>query len=338
MKKTTLAAVAACLLLLISLSTGCKSDKPAPPPPAVDTPAKPEVKVPRFNRDSAYAYIEKQVAFGPRVPNTAAHRACAAWLESKLKSMDVKVIAQNFEASAYDGTRLKGVNFIASYKPEHPTRILLAAHWDSRHISDHDPDEANRDKPVLGADDGGSGVGVLIEVLRTLKENPLDLGVDVVLFDLEDYGEGGGTGNINSWCLGSQYWGNNLHVAGYRAKYGILLDMVGAKNARFTKEGTSMQYAPRIMHKVWRLAQDLGYGAYFVNDPTSPITDDHLFVNKITGIPTIDIINRPVDSKTGFGHYWHTQKDDMSVIDKRTLRAVGQTVITVLYQESAGNF
>lgn len=294
--------------------------------------------MPRFNRDSAYAYIEKQVAFGPRVPNTAAHRACAAWLESKLKSMDVKVIAQNFEASAYDGTRLKGVNFIASYKPEHPTRILLAAHWDSRHISDHDPDEANRDKPVLGADDGGSGVGVLIEVLRTLKENPLDLGVDVVLFDLEDYGEGGGTGNINSWCLGSQYWGNNLHVAGYRAKYGILLDMVGAKNARFTKEGTSMQYAPRIMHKVWRLAQDLGYGAYFVNDPTSPITDDHLFVNKITGIPTIDIINRPVDSKTGFGHYWHTQKDDMSVIDKRTLRAVGQTVITVLYQESAGNF
>lgn len=325
------------LSVLLLMSYACQPDgnTQQKAPPTVEK-TKPKVKVPKFNRDSAYAFVEKQTTFGPRVPNTKAHQECAEWLSAKLKGFDARVIEQKFEMTAYTNEQLKGVNIIASYNPDHSKRILLAAHWDSRHISDYDPEEANKKKPVLGADDGASGVGVLLEIARILQTNPVDLGVDIVLFDLEDYGEGGRSGNTNSWCLGSQYWSNNLHVSGYRAKYGILLDMVGAKNARFTKEGTSMKYAPKIMNRVWRIAQDQGFGAYFVNDPTSELTDDHLFVNQITGIPMIDIINRPKDSETGFGHYWHTQKDNMDVIDKRTLKAVGQTVLQVLFRESTG--
>ena len=323
------------LALLIGI-TSCQDDSASKGSTTTAPPPVEEVKIPRFNRDTAYALVDKQTTFGPRVPNSAAHRACADWLAARLELYGAELIEQKFEATAYTKEKLKGVNIIGRYNPEHSKRILLAAHWDSRHISDYDAEEGNKKKPVLGADDGASGVGVLLEIARILQANPIDMGVDIIFFDLEDYGEGGQSGNTNSWCLGSQHWSYNPHISGYKAKYGILLDMVGAKNARFTKEGTSMKYAPKRMNKIWKLAQDQGYGAYFVNDPTSELTDDHLFVNKIIGIPMIDIINRPKGSQTGFGHYWHTQKDNMDVIDKRTLNAVGQTLLYVLYRESVG--
>lgn len=317
------------LFLLIA----CKGDpKPTPPP----TPKKRAV-VPKFERDSAYIYVEKQVAFGPRVPNTPEHTACKNWLAQSLKNFGAKVIEQPFEATAYTGVKLKGTNIIGSYNPNNPKRVLLAAHWDSRPIADYDPEEKYQKEPILGADDGASGVGVLLEIARLLNENPIDLGVDIIFFDAEDYGESQAE-DYTSWCLGSQHWGRNLHVNGYKARFGILLDMVGSKNARFTKEETSMSFAPAVMNKVWKLAQNMGYGNFFVEDKTKMLIDDHLFINRLTGIPTIDIINRPAGSKTGFGEYWHTHNDDMTVIDRRTLRAVGQTVLAVLYRESDGTF
>ena len=215
--------------------------------------------------------------------------------------------------------------------------MVLAAHWDSRHVADYDPDASRQNEPILGADDGGSGVGILMEIARAIQKNPIDLGVDIVLFDAEDYGESQGE-DITTWCLGSQHWSRNPHVAGYRADFGILLDMVGSKGARFTKEEVSRTFAPQVLDKVWKLSQNMGYGNYFVNDNTRQLVDDHLFVNQIARIPMIDIINRPVDTETGFGHYWHTHADDMSVIDKQTLRAVGQTLLAVIYQKSAGRF
>lgn len=324
-------------IILLAISTlflvQCKSD-PKPPPPI----PKKTVKVPKFERDSAYVYIEKQVAFGPRVPNTEAHRTAKNYLVNKFKSFGATVTEQDFVATAYTGTKLNATNIIASYNPDHPNRVVLAAHWDSRHIADYDPDESRQDEPILGADDGGSGVGVLLEIARVIQQNPIDLGVDIVLFDAEDHGESKSE-DITSWCLGSQYWSNHLtYTANNKPQFGILLDMVGSKNARFTKEEVSRVFAGNEVNKLWKLAQNMGYGNYFVNDETRQLVDDHYFVNTIAKIPMLDIINRPVDTETGFGHYWHTHADDMSVIDKQTLRAVGQTVLAVIYQRSGGRF
>lgn len=295
---------------------------------------KPSVPLPDFNRDSAYAFVANQVDFGPRTTNTKGNVACRAWLVAKLKSFGADVIEQPFQSKAYTGVLLNGVNIIARYNPGNANRVVLAAHWDTRHIADQDPDPAKRDKPILGADDGGSGVAILLEVARQLQQKPTSIGVDLVLFDAEDYGSD--HGESTTWCLGSQYWAANPHVPGYRARFGVLLDMAGARGARFPKEGVSVNFAPQVVDKVWSVATELGYGNYFVPDAASGTTDDHYFVNTIAHIPMVDIINRPLDSPNGsFGEYWHTAHDDMSVIDPNTLKAVGQTMLGVIYQEAA---
>jgi len=322
---------------ILLIGTACKRES-VDTPPKNPSPPKEVLKVPKFQRDSAYNYLDKQVAFGPRVPNSKAHTACKNWMVQKFRNFGADVIEQDFTAKAYTGEILNGTNIIAQYNPQQSKRVILAAHWDSRHIADRDADEARQKEPILGADDGGSGVAVLMEIARLLNGQKLDLGIDIILFDLEDYGDDADDGKRESWCLGSQYWSNHFHKQNYRAKYGILLDMVGSKNARFAKEGTSMQYAPEIMNKVWKEAARLGFSSYFHDQQVSGTTDDHLFVNMIAKIPMIDIINKPIDSQYGFGHYWHTHKDNMDVIDKRTLRAVGQTVLSVLYKESEGKF
>ena len=313
----------------------CKND-PTTPPPAPIT-----IDIPTFNADMAYRYIEKQVSFGPRVPNSPAHDSCAAWLKREFHGIGARVIVQHADLKAYTGEILKAKNIIAVYNPDAKRRVMLAAHWDSRHMAEWDADPDKRMEPILGADDGASGVGVLLEIARNLDVHKIEgLGVDIVLFDAEDIGQprggGGFTEQKDTWCLGSQHWSHNKHVSDYRAMYGILLDMVGSKNARFPREDVSMQYAPDVVNKVWTEAQKAGYSSYFDFSKAPGVTDDHLYVNQIAKIPMIDIINRPVTSETGFGHYWHTHKDDMSVIDKQTLTAVGQTVLNVLYKEAAG--
>lgn len=293
-----------------------------------------DVFVPDFNADSAYRFIEHQVAFGPRVPNTAAHKACAQWIETALKRFTPNVIIQKASLKAYNGTILDASNIIAQFNPENQSRILLCAHWDSRHIADHDPDPANKKKPVPAANDGGSGVGVLLEIARQFNQHDPGLGVDIVLFDAEDYGEPQDKQGFyeDSWGLGSQYWSKNPHTPGYMARFGILLDMVGAEGAVFTMEGTSLYYAPDIMRKVWEIADRIGYGEYFSAKKTGSLTDDHSYVNEILRIPTIDIIDYDQDRENGFFKYWHTTKDDMSNISKETLKAAGQTVLTVVYE------
>ena len=322
-------------LILILSFAACKQDTKHTSNATTDKPA--SVKVPKFQGDSAFAFVEKQVSFGPRVPNTPAHTACKNWLANQLRSYGAKLTEQSFTVDAYTGEKLHAVNIIGSFHPKKTKRIVLAAHWDSRHIADQDSDEQKKKEPILGADDGASGVAVLLEIARLLKDAPIDLGVDIVLFDVEDYGENGGN-NSASWCLGSQYWSRQPHIVGYKAKYGILLDMVGAKNARFGLEAESMRYAPQLMQKIWKLAQDLGYGNYFVSINVPGITDDHVYVNRIAGIPMIDIINRPATSSSGFVSHWHTHKDNMDIIDKRTLRAVGQVLLNVIYKEDKGKF
>jgi Zn-dependent M28 family amino/carboxypeptidase len=289
---------------------------------------------PNFDPDSAFYFVKAQTDFGPRVPNTEAHRNCAQFLQNKLEQYCDKVMVQPFTATTFDGAKINGKNIIGSFFPEKQRRVLLAAHWDSRPIADNDPDPANRDKPIDGANDGASGVGILLEIARQLKEKNPEIGVDIIFFDAEDWGiPSGQRGSDDWWALGSQYWARNPHVPNYRADYGILLDMVGAPNAKFLQEGFSVHYASHIVAKVWAKAYQLGYGNYFLNTAGNPITDDHLYVNRIAKIPMINIIHQDNTTGTGFVHTWHTLQDNISNIDKHTLYVVGTTVLAVINDE-----
>ena len=317
---------------------GCSTDK-------TKTATHPKVEakkipIPRFDRDSAYNFVAKQVVFGPRVPNTDGHKATKNWLISQLKTSGARVIEQDFKATAYTGTVLNATNIIGQFNPTAKKRILLAAHWDTRHITDNDPDASKQNLQVDGADDGASGVGVLLEIARHLNTLPDYMGVDIIFFDAEDHGLSGGSNpnDTYTWCLGSQHWSRNLHVGGYKAKYGILLDMVGAKNPRFRKEGYSMAYAPNIVNKVWKLAKEMSYGNYFSDEKGGAITDDHRMVNEIAKIPMIDIINMPNNTEPVFVNHWHTTNDNMENINKRTLGAVGQIMLAVIFNEAMGKF
>ena len=289
--------------------------------------------VPAFDADSAWVFVENQVKFGPRVPNSEAHVACGNYLASELKRFGAQVYEQEATLTAYNGTQLKAKNIIGSYNPENSKRVLLFAHWDSRPYADHDKDPANHKKPIDGADDGASGVGVLLEMARQFSIKSPAIGIDIIFFDAEDYGtpEFVKEYKENTWCLGAQFWAKNPHVKGYKADFGILLDMVGAKNASFFKEATSMRYAPQIVEEVWSTARDLGYGKFFINAEGGAITDDHQYVILGRNIPCIDIIYTDPESDNGFGPHWHTQNDTMDNIDRETLKAVGQTVLQVVY-------
>ena len=293
------------------------------------------VAIPDFNRDSAYAYTAAQTAFGPRVPGTLAHAACARWIIRKLKSFADTVTVQKFKARTYDGVLRSGENIIGSFFPDYQNRVLLMAHWDSRPFADHDPDKANWNKPIMAANDGASGVGVLLEMARQFHLHHPNVGIDIVFFDLEDWGPPAYLhlqGKENSWALGAQYWAKQAKASGYSSTFGVLLDMVGAKNATFLKEYYSRQYARYYVRLIWKTARGLGYDNYFPNRDGYPIDDDHLYVNKIAGIPSVDIIQLDPDSPNGtFWKYWHTQGDTLDKIDKQTLKAVGQVLLTVIY-------
>lgn len=258
---------------------------------------------------------------------------------TQFKNFGMTVTPQRMTLNGYDGTPLKALNIIASYRPEQTTRILLCAHWDSRPWADNDPDPANWHTPVMAANDGASGVAVMLEIARLLAtdSNKVDLGVDFVCFDAEDWGTPQWSDTPDSeetWALGAQHWASNPHKANYEARFGILLDMVGGQGARFYREGMSQQFAPKIVEKVWAAAKTVGFGSYFPDSEGGMITDDHVPVNKTLKIPTVDIIPYYPDcQQSNFGPTWHTVSDDMQHIDRATLKAVGQTVVQVLWSE-----
>ena len=318
------------ILIFTVLLTGCSSSKKSEE--KKETTDKIE-DVMTFNADSAFRYVEAQCDFGPRVPNSKAHRLCGDYLIEKLKSFGANVIVQSPVLTAYDGTKLQACNIIGEFAPEKTRRILLMAHWDCRPWADNDPDEKNHRKPVMGANDGASGVGVLLEIARLIGQKLPNVGVDIFFTDAEDWGDHAGTSpdSERSWALGTQYWISNPHRLGYRPMYGILLDMVGARGSVFAHEYYSMQYAPALVKEVWKTARQSGYGNFFINTTGGGITDDHVFVNR-AGIPTIDIIAIDRTTETGFVPQWHTIDDTMEHIDPATLKAVGQTLINFIYQ------
>lgn len=331
------------VLAVAFLSTaivGCKEEtKPKPTSPAVSKPVKKEIKLletPSFDAQKAYNYVQKQVDFGPRVPNSKAHKECAKWLTQELKDAGLKVNVQEATVKAFNGVELEIFNIMGQINPEAEKRILLCAHWDSRPFADRDIKDQN--KAIDGANDGGSGVGILLEIADILgKDSTLkNLGVDIVFFDAEDYGkpEVAMIGeSADSWCLGSQYWATNLPIEGYTADFGILLDMVGAKDAVFPKETFSMQYALDQTNMIWNIAQAMGHKNLFPNKLGNPITDDHLYLNRIAGIPTVDIIHYEVGKNDFFPHH-HQHSDNMDNIDAAVLGTVGDVLLQVIFQEN----
>ncbi len=294
------------------------------------------VSTPVFNADSAYAFVDKQVAFGPRVPNTKEHLACADYLAAEMRRFGAEIIVQEAEVVAFDNSVLNAKNIIAQFNPERNNRILLFAHWDTRPFADHDQDASKHDVPIDGANDGASGVGVLMEIARQIGKAGHHLGIDIIFFDAEDYGQPEHLDlpyKDDTWCLGSQYWGKNPHKEDYFARYGILLDMVGEGGATFYQEVNSMKFAPQLNRYIWDVAHEIGYDNYFKKEKGGWITDDHIYVNKYRNIPCVNIIQFNPASQSSFGTYWHTHDDNMSNVDKNTLKVVGQTVLEVIYRE-----
>lgn len=297
---------------------------------------------PSFSADSAYQYIARQMSFGPRVPNSKSHTDCAVYLMQQLRAYGAQVELQKGAMADYSGRPQAIFNIIAHFgtpAQSSRSRVLLAAHYDTRPWCDEEELYENRFLNVPGANDGASGVGVLLEVARQLglamADSSLATPIDIVFFDCEDMGTPQfytGSERENTWCLGSQMWAteyaNSTTVPRYQ--YGILLDMVGAPDAVFPRELYSEQYASGYVEQIWRAASALGYGKYFVQQNAYPIVDDHYYVNVLAGVPCVDIIHYDALNATGFASWWHTQQDDMRNISRSTLQAVGETVLSVV--------
>ncbi len=323
---------------LIVLSLGLSACKGKSTTPAAGAAGNAENACPvKFDADSAFAFVEAQCRFGPRTPNSEAHRRCGDYLVEKFRSYGLEVTEQKAQLKAWDGALLDSRNIIASYLPDSAERVLLCAHWDCRPWCDEDANPANHRQPVMGANDGASGVAVMLELARRLGELKPEVGIDFICFDAEDYGRpywaDDAEADGSDWCLGSQHWAAQPHRPGYHARYGVLLDMVGGYDAQFHYEGFSMRYAPAIVAKVWGAAQTAGAGSYFPQSDGSYAQDDHLPLNETAGIATIDIIPYVPNSANSFGATWHTVNDTPQNISRETLGAVGQTMMQLLYEE-----
>jgi hypothetical protein len=330
-----------CALLLFGCEGSATGEKKAP-----SQTQKEIITPPEFNADSAYSALKKQVEFGPRVPGSNAHMACGDWLVAKLASRGAAIQEQKTTLKTFDGKSVPVRNIVAAFQTENRDRVLLCAHWDTRPFADKETDNTMRNKAIDGANDGASGVAVLLEIARVLQLKAPAVGIDILLLDVEDSGAAENSptksgeilnpGFVTSWCLGSQHWAKNPHRPGYRARFGVLLDMVGATDATFNKERYSTEVAPDVVHLIWSTASKLGYGKYFLSQDVEGVIDDHVMISR-GGVRCIDIIDtRPTPSAMGlggyvFGPYHHTHKDNMDIIDAATLKATGQTLLQVLY-------
>lgn len=284
------------------------------------------------NADSLYGFVARQVELGPRTPGSEAHEACGDMIVGMLKGYGIDSVAEQYASvTTFDGKRFKARNIMGCINPSCNRRVLLLAHYDTRPWADNDLDEASRATPVVGANDGGSGVAILLEVARLLGRNePDSVGIDLLFVDMEDSGDSGG--DEDTWCLGTQEWVKQMpYTAENRPRYGILLDMVGGHDACFHREYFSEQAAAPHVDRIWAVARESGYGDRFVNRRGGAVVDDHIHINR-AGIPCVDIIES-VNADTGsFNPTWHTTGDDMSGIDRNSLKAVAQTVLNAVLQ------
>ncbi len=290
------------------------------------------VAVPKFSADTAYAAIAAQVALGPRCPGSEAAAECARWIESQLRGYGAdSIILQrtSLPDPMNPSRKVPMVNILGRFNPDAKSRILLAAHYDTRPVADEESDQTLASKPIPGANDGGSGVGVMLELARMMGLQRPDVGVDLLFVDLEDSGI---SQNDETWCLGSQYFAANLPYGSVAEtpRAAIVLDMVGAPGARFHREAFSDHYNRPVVERVWAAARAAGHASRFPDEPGGAILDDHLPLIR-AGIPAIDIVESRSEATGSFPASWHTHADDMTNIDRATLEAVGQTVAQFIY-------
>lgn len=307
------------VLILQLTSMHCGSERPKPVP-ITEQKIIPQMVVPIFDKNKAFSYLTAQTDFGPRVVSTTAHAQCLQYLQIELTKYAEEVDLQPFSHTGYDGKLLTMTNVIASFNLKATKRILLIAHWDSRSMADEDTDSKKRNQPVPGANDGASGVSVLLEIARNLKTSPAQIGIDMLFSDGEDFGK---ENDFENYLLGTRYFANNL-PKGFTPMFGILLDMVGDKELEISKEPNSLEYAPDVVELVWSAARELGI--YQFSDNTQrPVLDDHIPLNKV-GIKTIDLIDFEYP-------YWHTTEDTPDKCSPESLEAVGKVLMYVIYRQ-----
>jgi len=323
------------ILAISLLMCACSCGKPAARQTETASSAFEPAKAIRFDADSAYAYVDAQVAFGPRVPGSDAAERCGDWLVGKLRSFGAQNITeQRAQVTAYNGDKLNIRNISAQYAPEAPQRILLLAHWDSRPWADQEPKAEDREKPIDGANDGASGVGVILEMARQMGMQSPKTGVDILLVDAEDCGRRSDrpetSADDDSWCLGTQYWAERPTLPLESISYAVLLDMVGGKDAVFPREQFSEMAAPQVTDLVWKAAKRAGQTGRFPNRKGGAVMDDHVYLLR-AGVPAIDIIESAHPSTGSFPPYWHTHADNMDNIDRATLGSVGSVLSTLVF-------
>ncbi len=320
-----LTSTVATIIMLVSCSAR-QADKPA------DTVVeqKEQTKV-LFNADSAMSYIKKQTDLGPRNPGSEAHRLAAAYLAGELKRHNPDTLITNVNPAVMpDGKKIDVTNIMGRWGTDKKSRILLLAHYDTRPVADRDPDPANRDKPIVGANDGASGVGVLLEVARLINQSMPQIGIDILFVDAEDSGN---DNDEDSWCIGSQQWVRQMPYGPREMpRFAILLDMVGGRNAKFHREYFSDLFARQIVDKIWSTASVSGFASRFPNEQGGAITDDHVVLNR-AGIKTVDIIESKNPQTGSFNPTWHTLDDNFRNIDRSTIEAVGQVVVNTIVNE-----
>ncbi len=308
------------IIFISSLLLGCEqkqSDKPATQQQSTKTMTK---QFPVFNGKNAFNYLLQQTNFGPRNPNSPGRQQCLQFLESELKKYADKVTLQKFTQQGYNEI-LHLTNIFAQFKPELQQRIILLAHWDTRPRAEEDADPKKRNLPIIGANDGASGVAVLLELARLFKNNPLPIGVDILFTDGEDYGYSRQDGNTDLYFLGAKHFAKTKSIA-YTPEYGILLDMIGDRDLQLPLEQNSLRFAPRLMDIIWSTAEEVAV-TNFIRVPGELISDDHLPLNEV-GIPTIDIIDFQYP-------YWHTHQDTPDKCSSESLEAVGKVLSAVIY-------
>ena len=311
------------VIAVVALLASCGAGKGTAESDTAAVAAETSAEVPAFQADSAYAYLKRQVDFGPRVPNSEAHRLTQEWLASELRRHGAEVTLQQADLKAFDGTTLHTVNIFGSYNPEAADRTLLLAHYDTRPWADQDPDPKNHHKPIDGANDGASGVAVLLETARIINANNPGKGIDILFVDSEDYGT---DADEDSWALGAKYFAEHPIKPGYAPARAILLDMVGGRGAKFPAEYFSRQAAPELDDAIRAAAARAGHAKMFPAEFGGAVTDDHIQLIK-AGIPAIDII----DYRDGFCPTWHTMADNLQNIDPNTLLSVGETLLNYLF-------